>query len=91
MLYEVITGSLSSDREETLDGRLSSVGVRILGHGGTDTIYGSDFDDDLFGGEGNDKIYGPSGCGKSSLVRAGLLPRLSDDVTAVYLEATAIV
>ena len=34
-------------------------------------------------------IYGPSGCGKSSLVKAGLLPRLSDDVIAVYLEATA--
>src|SRR5205807_1150510 len=25
-------------------------------------------------------IYGPSGCGKSSLVKAGLLPRLSDNV-----------
>ena len=25
-------------------------------------------------------IYGPSGCGKSSLVRAGLLPRLSDPI-----------
>ena len=23
-------------------------------------------------------IYGPSGCGKSSLVKAGLLPRLSE-------------
>jgi formylglycine-generating enzyme required for sulfatase activity/class 3 adenylate cyclase len=34
-------------------------------------------------------IYGPSGCGKSSLVKAGLLPRLSDDVIAVYLEATS--
>ncbi len=34
-------------------------------------------------------IYGPSGCGKSSLVKAGLLPRLSDDVLAVYLQATA--
>jgi formylglycine-generating enzyme required for sulfatase activity len=34
-------------------------------------------------------IYGPSGCGKSSLVKAGLLPRLSDDVMAVYVEATA--
>src|SRR5262249_34498884 len=34
-------------------------------------------------------IYGPSGCGKSSLVRAGLLPRLSDDVITVYVEATA--
>jgi eukaryotic-like serine/threonine-protein kinase len=33
-------------------------------------------------------VYGPSGCGKSSLVKAGLLPRLSEDVTAVYLEAT---
>jgi serine/threonine protein kinase/formylglycine-generating enzyme required for sulfatase activity len=34
-------------------------------------------------------IYGPSGCGKSSLVKAGLLPRLSDKVVAVYIEATA--
>ena len=34
-------------------------------------------------------IYGPSGCGKSSLVKAGLLPRLSDNAIAVYLEATA--
>jgi serine/threonine protein kinase/formylglycine-generating enzyme required for sulfatase activity/energy-coupling factor transporter ATP-binding protein EcfA2 len=34
-------------------------------------------------------IYGPSGCGKSSLVKAGLLPRLSDGVIAVYVEATA--
>ena len=30
------------------------------------------------------------GCGKSSLVKAGLLPRLSDDVIAVYVEATAL-
>src|SRR5207237_183932 len=34
-------------------------------------------------------IYGPSGCGKSSLVKAGLLPRLSDELIAVYVEATA--
>jgi serine/threonine protein kinase/formylglycine-generating enzyme required for sulfatase activity len=34
-------------------------------------------------------IYGPSGCGKTSLVKAGLLPRLSQDVTAVYIESTA--
>jgi serine/threonine protein kinase len=34
-------------------------------------------------------IYGPSGCGKSSLVKAGLLPRLSEDVIAVYVEASA--
>ena len=34
-------------------------------------------------------IYGPSGCGKSSLVKAGLLPHLSKDVVAVYVEATA--
>jgi len=34
-------------------------------------------------------ICGPSGCGKSSLVKAGLLPRLSDAVVAVYVEATA--
>lgn len=33
-------------------------------------------------------IYGPSGCGKSSLVKAGLLPRLSDGVISVYVEAT---
>src|SRR5262249_25835425 len=34
-------------------------------------------------------LYGPSGCGKSSLVKAGLLPRLSEGVLAVYIEATA--
>ena len=34
-------------------------------------------------------LIGPSGCGKSSLVKAGLLPRLSEDVIAVYVEATA--
>ncbi len=34
-------------------------------------------------------ICGPSGCGKSSLVKAGLLPRLSESVIAVYVEATA--
>ena len=33
-------------------------------------------------------IYGPSGCGKSSLVKAGLLPRLSDQVLWLYVEAT---
>lgn len=35
-------------------------------------------------------IYGPSGCGKSSLVKAGLLPRLSEDVIPVYVEATPV-
>ncbi len=34
-------------------------------------------------------LYGPSGSGKSSLVRAGLLPRLSDHVQSIYVEATA--
>jgi serine/threonine protein kinase len=34
-------------------------------------------------------LYGPSGCGKSSLVKAGLLPRLSDQVLTVYIEAAA--
>ncbi len=33
-------------------------------------------------------IYGPSGCGKSSLVKAGLLPRLPEEVISVYIEAT---
>ena len=33
-------------------------------------------------------VYGPSGCGKSSLVKAGLLPRLSDVVAPIYVEAT---
>ncbi len=33
-------------------------------------------------------IYGPSGCGKSSLVKAGLLPHLSDGVIPIYVEAT---
>src|SRR5262249_29763257 len=30
-------------------------------------------------------LYGSSGCGKSSLVRAGLLPRLAGHVVTVYL------
>lgn len=34
-------------------------------------------------------LYGPSGCGKSSLLKAGLLPHLSEAVIPVYLEATA--
>ncbi|MEI8019735.1 MAG: protein kinase [Schlesneria sp.] len=34
-------------------------------------------------------LYGPSGSGKSSLVRAGLLPRISRDIIVVYLEATS--
>ncbi len=34
-------------------------------------------------------IYGPSGCGKSSQVKAGLLPKLSDRIGSVYVEATA--
>ena len=33
-------------------------------------------------------IYGPSGCGKSSLVKAGLLPRLAENVISVCTEAT---
>ncbi len=35
-------------------------------------------------------IYGPSGCGKSSLMKAGLLPRLSDQILPVYVEATGV-
>ncbi len=34
-------------------------------------------------------LYGPSGSGKSSLVKAGLLPLLSRQVRAVYVEASA--
>ncbi len=33
-------------------------------------------------------IYGPSGCGKTSLMKAGLIPRLSPQVTVIYVEAT---
>ena len=33
-------------------------------------------------------IFGRSGCGKSSLVKAGLLPRLASHVVAVHVEAT---
>lgn len=33
-------------------------------------------------------IYGPSGCGKSSLMKAGLLPTLDDDIETIFLEAT---
>ena len=34
-------------------------------------------------------IYGQSGCGKSSFVKAGLLPRLSEKIATVLVEATA--
>lgn len=34
-------------------------------------------------------IYGPSGSGKSSFVKAGLLPRLSGPLETIYLEATS--
>ncbi len=33
-------------------------------------------------------IYGPSGCGKSSLIRAGLIPRLSNQICPILVEAT---
>jgi formylglycine-generating enzyme required for sulfatase activity len=33
-------------------------------------------------------LYGPSGCGKSSLIRAGLVPRLSESMHAIYVAAT---
>jgi serine/threonine protein kinase len=34
-------------------------------------------------------LFGPSGCGKTSLIRAGLLPVLSDRISLVHVEATA--
>jgi Helix-hairpin-helix motif len=34
-------------------------------------------------------LFGPSGCGKTSLVRAGLLPVLSECISVVHIEATA--
>jgi eukaryotic-like serine/threonine-protein kinase len=34
-------------------------------------------------------LCGASGCGKSSLMKAGLLPRLADRIRAVYIESTA--
>ena len=33
-------------------------------------------------------MYGPSGSGKSSLVKAGLIPRLAGHVLPIYVEAT---
>jgi eukaryotic-like serine/threonine-protein kinase len=33
-------------------------------------------------------IYGPTGSGKSSLVRAGLIPRLAESVSCIYVEST---
>lgn len=35
-------------------------------------------------------IYGRSGCGKSSLIRAGVLPRLSRDTIPVYADCTDV-
>ncbi len=34
-------------------------------------------------------LRGPHGCGKTSLIRAGLLPNLAEHVTSVYVVATA--
>ncbi|MCR9200954.1 MAG: bifunctional serine/threonine-protein kinase/formylglycine-generating enzyme family protein [Planctomycetaceae bacterium] len=34
-------------------------------------------------------VYGPSGCGKSSFVKAGLLPRVHQQMVCRYVEATA--
>jgi serine/threonine protein kinase/formylglycine-generating enzyme required for sulfatase activity/tetratricopeptide (TPR) repeat protein len=34
-------------------------------------------------------VYGPSGCGKSSLIKAGVLPRLGEQVTVVSVDCTA--
>jgi eukaryotic-like serine/threonine-protein kinase len=34
-------------------------------------------------------LFGPSGCGKTSLIRAGLLPALSERVSVIHIEATA--
>jgi formylglycine-generating enzyme required for sulfatase activity len=34
-------------------------------------------------------IYGASGCGKSSLVKAGLIPQLAPNIAVIYVEATA--
>ena len=34
-------------------------------------------------------LYGPSGSGKSSLVKAGLIPRLAGHVHPIYVEASA--
>ncbi|MCA9177997.1 MAG: SUMF1/EgtB/PvdO family nonheme iron enzyme [Planctomycetales bacterium] len=34
-------------------------------------------------------LYGPSGCGKSSLMKAGLLPKLAENIRPIYIEATA--
>jgi len=33
-------------------------------------------------------IYGPSGCGKSSFMKAGVIPRLPSNITALYMECT---
>ena len=34
-------------------------------------------------------IYGPSGCGKSSFVKAGVIPRLPQDIATIYVEAAS--
>lgn len=34
-------------------------------------------------------MFGPSGCGKTSMLKAGLLPHLCDDVITIYVEANA--
>lgn len=34
-------------------------------------------------------LYGPSGCGKSSLMKAGVIPHLSENVVTVFIESAA--
>ena len=34
-------------------------------------------------------LYGPSGCGKSSLIKAGVIPRLTSDISALYIDTTS--
>ncbi|WP_435018625.1 protein kinase domain-containing protein [Tundrisphaera sp. TA3] len=33
-------------------------------------------------------LYGPTGCGKSSFIKAGLLPQLGPEIRTIYLEAS---
>lgn len=33
-------------------------------------------------------LFGPSGCGKTSLIKAGVIPHLSNEIVPIYIEAT---
>ena len=67
---DVFTGIeeiVGSQRNDVIDGRGTSFGMRLLGEGGNDTIFGTSGDDRLDGGAGDDSIN-PGAAGNYDLI-----------------------